>query len=281
MIKRILTASVLIACMVGIFFLRELSVLVFDGLIFLVMLCAMYEFAQAFKKAGIKVNAICLFVYAVLFGVGFYLLAIEGVAYALVLSILFALICFTFSKDSKVGDLGGTILAMVYPSSCLYFALEINHFTNGLLLILLVIVVATFTDTFAYFVGSAIKGKKLCPTISPKKTISGAIGGLLGGIIGAILIYFLFEVWKVFGVNGGTLGFASESVIWIYVILGFIGAIFDEIGDLASSQIKRKAGIKDFGNIFPGHGGIMDRIDGLSFVVVVLPLCLKLITAVI
>ncbi len=281
MVKRILTASVLIACMVGIFFLRELSVIVFDALIFLVMLGAMYEFAQAFKKAEIKVSLACLLIYAILFGAGFYVLGLEGVLYALIIATLVALITFTFSKEQKVSDLAGTLLAMIYPSLCLYFALEINHMQNGLLLILLVIVVATFTDTFAYFVGSAIKGKKLCPTISPKKTISGAIGGLLGGIIGAVLIYFLFEVWKVFGVSGGILGFAQDTVIWIYVALGFIGAIFDEVGDLASSQIKRKAGIKDFGNIFPGHGGIMDRIDGLSFVVVAIPLCLKLITAVI
>lgn len=280
MIKRILTASILIACLVAVFFLREISVLFFDALIFLVLLGAILEISNAYLKTGVKVNLYCVIAYAVLFGIGFYAMSAEGVLFALIVSTLITLVCFTFSKNNNLNDLAATFFTMIYPSLCLYFALEINHLKNGLLLILLVLIVAVFTDTFAYFVGSALKGKKLCPTISPKKTISGAIGGLIGGILGALLAYLLFEVWQVFGASGSTLGFSSSNLIFAYVILGLLGGIFDEIGDLASSQIKRKSGIKDFGNIFPGHGGIMDRIDGVSFVVVIIPMALKLLMAV-
>lgn len=276
MIKRTITATVLIACMVGIFFLRELSAYVFDGLLFVVLGGAMYEIAQAFKKAEIKTSILCLGVYFVLFGVGFYTLGLEGILYAVILGLITVLVYFTFAKEFVLKDLGATVITMLYPSVFLYFAFYVNHLFNGLLVILLVLIVAIFTDTFAYFVGSIIKGKKLCPTISPKKTISGAVGGLIGGMLGAILIYFLFEVWNVFGVAVNILGFDPSISIFIYLALGFVGAIADEIGDLVASQIKRKAGIKDFGNIFPGHGGIMDRIDGISFVVVIIPLCIKL-----
>jgi phosphatidate cytidylyltransferase len=111
----------------------------------------------------------------------------------------------------------------------------------------------------AYFVGSTVKGPKLCPNISPNKTISGAIGGLVGGIIGAVLVclivhspseYFFTEKW--------------QEVI-AYAIIGLFGAILTELGDLVESLMKRKLGIKDMGRILPGHGGIMDRIDGLLF----------------
>ncbi len=276
MIKRAITASVLIACMVGIFFLREVSVLFFDALLTLVMVAGMLEVAGAFKKIGKNVRAIYLIVYATLFLVGFYLMGASGVLYALILSAVVLLTGFTFSKDFSLADLGATAFTMLYPSVFLYLAFEINHLANGLLIILLVLLIAVFTDTFAYFVGSLLKGKKLCPTISPKKTVSGAIGGLIGGMIGAIIIYLLFEVWNVFGVSGNTLD-VGELAFLVYCALGLIGAVADEIGDLVASQIKRKSGIKDFGNIFPGHGGIMDRIDGISFVLAIIPLCIMFI----
>lgn len=267
MIKRILTAAVLIACLVGILFLREVNNVFFDALIFIVAFGSMYELTSAFSKINVKNNKIALFVFSVLFVAGFYLFdTVMGVFLAFVLSAIVALVIFTFSIRSTVQDLVTTLFTMVYPALFLYFALKLNHYTNGLLLILLVIIVSVFTDTFAYFVGSLLKGKKLCPKISPKKTISGAIGGFVGGIFGALLVYACFEVWGIFGQY--SLGLASGSSIWLYLVIGAIGAIFDEVGDLVSSQIKRKTGIKDFGNIFPGHGGILDRIDGLCFVLV-------------
>ena len=78
-----------------------------------------------------------------------------------------------------------------------------------------------------------------------------------------------------------SIGFDKNILIIVYLAIGIIGAVFDEVGDLVSSQIKRKTGIKDFGNIFPGHGGIMDRIDGLCFVLVGVALFIELFSAVI
>lgn len=263
MIKRIITGLILVACLVGVLFLREVTAYCFDALIFLILIASMYELCSAFSKIGIKCNLWCLGISVVLYVLGCYLITIPM---AFIISIAVALVWFTFSKNGDIRALLATIFAMVYPSVLLYYGLILNHLSAGLVLILLVFLVAILTDTFAYFVGSIVKGPKLCPTISPKKTVSGAIGGVVGGILGALLLYFCFEVWHVFGISNSILTLGISNSIWIYLAIGVLGSILDEIGDLVSSQIKRKTGIKDFGNIFPGHGGVLDRIDGISFV---------------
>ena len=112
----------------------------------------------------------------------------------------------------------------------------------------------------AYFVGSALKGPKFCPEISPKKTVSGAIGGVLGGIIAGVILLILGR-YSVIGVLPLSDIIWTDAVNWIALGLGT--AVFCEMGDLTSSYIKRVCGIKDFGTLLAGHGGFMDRIDGL------------------
>ena len=104
----------------------------------------------------------------------------------------------------------------------------------------------------------AIGGKKLCPKISPKKTWAGAIGGTVGGAISALLVYFIFNPQINFGYP-----------ILFFVVLGLVASVVNIFGDLFESIIKRKAGVKDSGKILPGHGGILDRIDGTMFVMVI------------
>ena len=100
-----------------------------------------------------------------------------------------------------------------------------------------------------------------------KKTVAGAVGGIIGGILGAFLIFVLFDLT-------GALADLSEVdallpdkwlSLAVYLVIGYLGGFICEMGDLAASWIKRKAGIKDFGKIFPGHGGIMDRLDSILF----------------
>ena len=124
---------------------------------------------------------------------------------------------------------------------------------------LLAFVISPISDTFAYFVGSKIGGKKLCPKLSPKKTWSGAIGGTLGGMIFSLLAGLI--VWP-------NLSVFSPAVF--YLLVGLFASVINIIGDLTESYIKRKMRIKDMGKIMPGHGGVLDRIDGTMFVIVVL-----------
>ena len=132
------------------------------------------------------------------------------------------------------------------------------------MLLCLSFLVPTLGDTAAYFVGSRFGKRKLIPAVSPNKTVAGAVAGLIGSTLTALIIY------------GMTLTFmpaADVSLmppIWHFVIIGFVGGIAGELGDLFASLVKRHCGIKDYGNIFPGHGGMMDRLDSVLFVSVLI-----------
>lgn len=131
----------------------------------------------------------------------------------------------------------------------------------------LVFTVSTLTDTCAYFVGSLFGKHKLCPKVSPKKTIEGAVGGIVGGVIGALLVYLLFDLFGVFGPQFGLtfegLGLSTAQIVVVYVVIGVIGPIVTQVGDLLASMVKRYCGIKDYSRILGEHGGIMDRFDGI------------------
>ena len=137
--------------------------------------------------------------------------------------------------------------------------LSVQRTLNGLL-----IVVPVLGDTMAYFVGSKVRGPKLCPAVSPNKTISGAIAGLAGSLIAALIVR---------GIAGLLCGPATQPALpgwWAVIGLGVVGGAASQVGDLFASLVKRHCGIKDFSNLFPGHGGMMDRLDSVLFMAIVL-----------
>ena len=170
---------------------------------------------------------------------------------------LLSLLVFDHEKIT-LESIGMSLFAMVYPSTILISLLVLNRTSTSVGPLLLPFAISPFADTFAYFVGSTVRGKKLCPSISPKKTISGGIGGLVGGVIASLLVYFIF-------IERGEYVSTTWVEILMFALAGLLGAILTEFGDLVESVIKRKLGIKDMGNILPGHGGMSDRIDGLTF----------------
>lgn len=129
--------------------------------------------------------------------------------------------------------------------------------TEGVYLILLVLVCSWLTDVFAYFTGRAFGKHKLCPKISPKKTVEGAIGGI---IIPAIINIIVLAVFEKFFFDGTVIPY------WAMLIISPVLSIASMLGDLSASTIKRNFGVKDFSNLIPGHGGIMDRFDSCLFV---------------
>ena len=136
------------------------------------------------------------------------------------------------------------------PSSYFSFHVTLVDRTGDTgILVWLVIFGAFGTDVMAYFAGVALGKHKLCPSISPKKTIEGSIGGILGSVI-------------ICGAFGAV--FAKEYLIHC-LILGLLCGVFSQFGDLTASIFKRKMGIKDYGNLIPGHGGILDRFDSVLF----------------
>lgn len=125
----------------------------------------------------------------------------------------------------------------------------------GQFLVLLPLLAAWGADTCALFAGMFFGKHKLAPVVSPKKTVEGAIGGVIGGAVLVLLVALLMNA---------TLGL--KMPLWSAVVLGAVGAVLGEIGDLSFSVIKRQTGIKDYGHIFPGHGGVLDRFDSVLFV---------------
>lgn len=132
---------------------------------------------------------------------------------------------------------------------------RIHGMVDGRFFILIPFVMAFLSDTGAYFAGCAFGKHKLAPAISPKKTVEGVVGGVAGAVVGMVLYGVVLDVFFDFDINY----FAAV----IYGIFGSVGAVF---GDLSFSVIKRQTGIKDYGNLIPGHGGILDRFDSMMVV---------------
>ncbi|MBR0135887.1 MAG: phosphatidate cytidylyltransferase [Clostridia bacterium] len=140
---------------------------------------------------------------------------------------------------------------LIYPLALLLCFGLFGFERNDVSRIALIIVFAgpSMADNNAYMFGKLFGKHKLCPKISPNKTVEGFIAGLIGGPIGGLLVYFLQRLW---GLN----------VHWGWLVgLGFIGGVIGQAGDLFASTFKRWSGIKDFGSIFPKHGGVIDRLD--------------------
>jgi len=116
---------------------------------------------------------------------------------------------------------------------------------------------AWFSDTCAYFVGRFFGKHKMAPVISPKKTIEGLIGGLIGSVFCNMGLAWLYTYAL------GTMGSRCHVNYPMIAAVTFLGAVVSVIGDLGASAVKRQCGIKDFGNIMPGHGGVMDRFDSV------------------
>lgn len=181
------------------------------------------------------------------------------------------------SKYSIVKALNTTVI-FVYPTFLFMLLTFINHFEdlsssfnkiigfNGWLsffVLIFTLLIPIFTDTFAYLTGGLFGGKKLAPKISPNKTISGAIGGTVWCVLLSIVVYYIFSSIPVMS----ECLFDAGITVWKILIISILGSILSQIGDLFESWLKRSAGVKDAGNILPGHGGMLDRFDSYMFVI--------------
>ena len=191
-------------------------------------------------------NPVCLSVAASL-GAG--LIAVYSDAFQLAAFLLLAPAAVLLAMGCVVAQLKWAGLGAIYisvPASSLIIIRTAPE--NGLAAILLIVLVVWATDIAAYFGGRAMGGPKLWPQVSPKKTWSGGVSGLAAGLcVGAILSAYLF-------------GFPQSGDI---VVAGIL-SVFSQAGDFLESAVKRHFGVKDSGNLIPGHGGILDRIDGIN-----------------
>ena len=154
-----------------------------------------------------------------------------------------------------IGAVAACLVAGVLMPYLFTSLVRIHHRENGRFLIIIPFVLSFLSDTGAYFVGCAFGKHKLAPLVSPKKSVEGVVGGVLGAMLGMLLYCFVLQTAFDFKVN--------YLFALIYGALGSVTAVF---GDLCFSVVKRQTGIKDYGNLIPGHGGILDRFDSMIFV---------------
>ncbi len=162
-----------------------------------------------------------------------------------------ALYVFLFPKY-KDADVMRSIFSFIYAALLLSFVLRIRSMEAGLVLSFFILISSWINDIFAYFVGSAIGKHKFSPKVSPNKSVEGFVGGVIGAGLVGLLYGIVFDEYL--PLSGG-----------YCAIVAALGAIPAVIGDLAASAIKRDNQIKDYSNLIPGHGGILDRIDSVLF----------------
>lgn len=218
---------------------------------------SLHEYLNSFKE---KANPVIWIGYVACSLIAFmhcipkeYLIYIVAIILPVCILLLFLQIIITNMK-TNIKDIAITLFGICYIPLFLMFMPILMGMANGKILVWYIILAAWGTDIFAYIAGKTI-GKHKFSKISPNKTIEGCIGGTLGAII--LIIIYTWIINK----------YCAMNINYIYItIVGIILSIIGQIGDFSASSIKRYVGIKDFSNLIPGHGGMLDRIDSVIFI---------------
>ena len=267
--QRIITGSICAVLFIGCLFLMD--TIVFALVLSLMAAIAVHEVEKAVNLKNIPIMILSLALSVAIpvlvhFNISVPIAAVGGIY--VVLIFIFMLLQFEKTKFEEAVTAIFASVAIPYSFSLFLVFRDINERfssytkTDGIFLILFACFCAWLTDIFAYFVGSKFGKHKLCPKISPKKSVEGAVGGVVGAVLLNVALLFVFK--KFFFQDGTGLNYVSV------IIMSVCLSVISMFGDLAASTIKRNFGIKDFGKLLPGHGGIMDRCDSLLFVLPVL-----------
>ena len=280
---RVITAIVGIIVLIGVMF--TFNTLIFNLVIAAITLIAVHEIYSAlgFEKKD-------WLMYAVL--VPYTLLVMTSnyqVMRRLVMPMSFLLVTFyaiylvvrngtiSYQKASGLLMFSGIVIFCFYSFIRLKELLPVEQYGyDAVFFILLILCFAWGGDTCDYFAGRAFGKHKLCPVVSPKKTVEGAIGGVLGTMVFGVIITLVYSV-AANRMEAFTRSNIGISMYVIIALLGCVAAVLGIYGYLFASVVKRQCGIKDYGTIFPGHGGILDRFDSVMFIA---PFVTMVITAV-
>ncbi len=288
---RLISGTIYIAILVAFFALKIVVPTVngvpygdfcFDVLIYAFALIGTFEMLRAIKDKTCKAERGIVYAFAAVaipavavcqwkWGNGWTVIG----ALALVLAVALLSLLVIAHEKVTLESLGLSLFSAVYPTLLLCLLVLTNHAAGGdrlarfaldsRIMILFIFVVSPCADSIAYVFGRYMKGKfpkKMAPKLSPNKTVIGGIGGLVGGMLGAVALYFIYNA---------CVGSYDKMAILLptYIGIGLAAAIATAFGDLVESSIKRKVDLKDMGNIMPGHGGALDRLDGTLFATVV------------
>lgn len=239
-------------------------VLYFRGIFLFLFVLALsmvglFEYYRAMLSAGLHTNKYLGYLSVLLYFLMFQLpIGFERPGVLIILSIMLLFTYEIITQKHTVPEISMNIMGIAYIPFLLSHLLLIENLKYGNIILWLPFLSAWFTDTFAYFVGIYMGKVKLCPKVSPKKTVEGAVGGIIGSLALCTLTGYILN------------RFGVEIRLIHFVITGLLCGIASELGDLTASYIKRFTGIKDYGNLIPGHGGVLDRFDSILFTVPVI-----------
>lgn len=224
----------------------------FYFLILAVILLGTYEYFAMISKIGVDGFPILGLALSFLLTLCFYFDTRYFPEWFLVAITSLFLFWFLREKNVKVAldQIAYTFMGVLYVAGLLSFFILIRHLERGQYMVLFVMLVVWLGDTAAYYGGKKFGKRPLAPVISPNKTMEGAAAGLLASLIGGGIA----NLW-----------FLQEIALFHCLIVALICGIIGQFGDCAESLLKRNTGVKDSGNLIPGHGGLLDRIDGLMF----------------
>lgn len=262
-LKRVISGLIGFPIVVVIMLLGNLSVHVIDIAICILAVISMYEFLHCFKstKKANPISWVC-YMFCLIISIihcipqvipNEFLVYIIAIAIPLLITVLFAQVIITNLKINIV-DIAVTLLGICYVAVFFAFIPLVFGMKNGNFFIWYIIFSAWGTDVFAYVIGKRF-GKHKFSQISPNKSIEGCISGTIGAIIICIVYTIFINKVYVFNINYLVVAFIT-----------FILSIVGQLGDFSASSIKRYVGVKDFSNLIPGHGGILDRFDSLIFI---------------
>lgn len=242
-------------------------------LFFTSLLLSMIGVFELYRVFGIETNTLGLTGYAFTFF--YYVLVYFGkvnegllvISFFAVFTIcLLAQFVFFFPKY-KTQDISNTLLGMFYAGILLSHIFLVRTGVDGKFTVWLIFLCSWGSDTFAYVAGVAFGKHKMAPVLSPKKSIEGAVGGVIGAaVLGAVYAAIFSDKLHMPG-----------NVIVVFAVICAVGALISMVGDLAASAIKRNYEIKDYSNLIPGHGGIMDRFDSVIYVAPIICLLLAVV----
>ena len=236
------------------------------GLILVISLVGFSELLRVFKAEKTLIG-VCGYLFGVLYFLnlrfgesvfGEYLLSpyIEPFQWIVLayMVVLLTIMVFTFPKYQP-REVLATFFGFFYVVVMLSFVYQVRMLPLGVFLVWLIFICSWGSDTFAYCAGLTLGKHKLAPKLSPKKSVEGAIGG----IAGAAFLGFIYAL----AINR----FADVQVgVVAFTLIGGIGSVISQIGDLVASAFKRHYEVKDYGSFIPGHGGVLDRFDSVIFV---------------
>lgn len=248
--QRVLTALVIIAIGLPILIYGKLPFILLGVLLALVASQEMIDLRETVSKTPIEIKLFTMIatLMIVFSSFDFKTLTFTGTLVfglgTMSLFLFILLLTVVTRKQFTINDAGYYLLSIFYIGSTFHSVIFLR--TLGLNLFLFMIIVVALTDSGAYFVGKKFGKRKLAPLISPNKTIEGSIGGTVIGVLAGTIFGFIT------GVSSNVLALAIMSIV--------VAAVA-QFGDLVASSMKREYGIKDFGTLFPGHGGVLDRFD--------------------